>query len=128
LAGILLGNTDMHFKNFAMFHSDAGYRLTPSYDQVCAALYDYKTLALSIHGAANLRIGNVKPKHLIELGSEFGLSLEAIRMVVEQLERNLEAAKHAFGDSQMGNQLIKQMEKRWNGTFALIGQALSKKR
>jgi len=33
LVGLLLGNTDMHFKNFSMFHTNAGYRLTPSYDQ-----------------------------------------------------------------------------------------------
>ncbi len=28
LAGLLLGNTDMHFKNFAMFHTPEGLRLT----------------------------------------------------------------------------------------------------
>jgi len=37
LAGILLGDTDMHFKNFAMFHTLEGFRLTPSYDQVAAS-------------------------------------------------------------------------------------------
>lgn len=132
LAGLLLGNTDMHFKNFAMFHTETGYRLTPSYDQVCAALYDYKTLALSIRGASNLRIGNLKPKHILELGKEFVLSSQAIQMIVEQLGKNLDAAKQSIAESPVGSitmrdQLIDQMEKRWNGIFALIGKSLSAK-
>lgn len=54
LAGLLLGNTDMHLKNFAMFCTDAGLRLSPAYDAISASLYGYKTIALSIDGAANL--------------------------------------------------------------------------
>ncbi len=133
LAGILVGNTDMHFKNFAMFHTDAGLRLTPSYDQVAAALYDYKTMALAIGGAHDLRIGSIKPGSLIKMGEEFKLSFEAIKMAVDELAANIDAAKEAVhvssaGSAALKNQLINFMEKRWNGTFALIGKSLSKKR
>lgn len=132
LAGILLGNTDMHLKNFAMFHRTEGLRLTPSYDQVCAAMYDYKTLALSIGGASNLRIGNLKPKHVLKLGEEFGLQAAGINMLIQKLSKNLPAAKQAIAEASVGssafrNQLINFMEARWNGTFALIGQNLLKK-
>ncbi len=48
----------MHFKNFAMFHTSAGVRLTPSYDQVGACLYNYKSMALSIGGSRNVLIGD----------------------------------------------------------------------
>jgi serine/threonine-protein kinase HipA len=132
LVGILLGNTDMHLKNFSMFHRSDGFRLTPSYDQVSAVIYNYKTLALSIGGASNLRVSNLKPKHVLKLGEEFGLLPAAIDMLIQRLLKNMPAAKQAItealiGSSAFKNQLIKLMETRWNGTFALIGQSSSKK-
>ncbi len=133
LAGILLGNTDMHLKNFAMFHRPEGLRLTPSYDQVSAVIYGYKTMALDIGEASNLKISSLKPEHVITLGEEFGLSLGAIHMLVQSLSRHLLAAKEAIFEAPHGSptfktQLIKLMESRWNKTFASIGQSLSKKR
>lgn len=132
LAGILVGNTDMHLKNFAMFHTQEGLRLTPSYDQVSAALYTYETMALAIGGAKDLRISDLKPKSIIKLGEEFGLSPAAINMAIDELEANLENAKQAILNASKGHEglrhnIINFMEKRWNGTFALIGKSLSKK-
>lgn len=132
LAGLLLGNTDMHFKNFAMFHTPVGLRLTPSYDQVAAALYQYKTIALAIGGAQNLHIGNLKPKNLLTLADEFVLSKAAVSMLFKQLGRNKNDAKDAIFSSPIGHhnikdQLVKLMDARWNGTFDLIGQILSTK-
>lgn len=132
LAGILLGNTDMHFKNFAMLHSPNGLRLTPAYDEISAAFYQYKTLALQIAGTSNLRIGDLKARHIVALGGEFFLSHAAINMMIKQLEKNLDAAKQVIVDADTGtddlkNKLINMLEKRWNGTFALIGKVLSKK-
>lgn len=132
LAGLLLGNTDMHLKNFAMFHTSAGLRLTPSYDQVAASLYNYKTLALKIAGSKDHPIGDLKGRHLTLLGEEFGLSPAAINMAAQGLEKHIEAAKDAIQEAPLGgadfkDNLIKLIGKRWNGTFALIGKALSKK-
>jgi serine/threonine-protein kinase HipA len=133
LAGLLLGNTDMHLKNFAMVHTDTGLRLSPAYDAVSATLYGYKTIALSIGGAANIPIGNLKPQTLIMLGQEFGLSREAMAMAAGQLERRRQAAKEVLMKSRIGSKTLRDdilthMDTRWNGTFALIGTALSKKR
>jgi len=133
LAGLLLGNTDMHLKNFAMFHTAAGLRLAPAYDAVSAALYGYKTIALSIGDAANVPIGSLKPQTLIRLGQEFGLSAAAMAMAAGQLERRRQAAREAMVKSKIGSnslkdEILSHMDKRWNGTFALIGKALSKKR
>mgnify|MGYP003385184438 CR=1 FL=1 len=132
LAGLLLGNTDMHLKNFAMFHTEAGLRLTPAYDAVAAALYGYNTIALSISGNANIPLGDLKARALIGLGEEFGLPAPAIAMAAGQLERRREAARDAIAESKTGaaelrDAIINLMERRWNGTFALIGKALSKK-
>jgi len=134
LTGLLLGNTDMHLKNFAMFHDRSGLRLTPSYDQVAASLYNYKTLALAIARSKDHGIGDLKGRHLVLLGEEFGLSPAAINMAAEGLAKNTEAAKDAISEAPLGSadfkdNLIKLMEKRWNGTFqnlgSLIGKALS---
>lgn len=127
LAGLLLGNTDMHLKNFAMFHTPAGPRLAPTYDMVSAAVYDYKTLALAIGDAANLVIGRLKPANLLRLGADFGLSRAAMTMAFNQIAKNRGAAKDAVAEAAVGpafmkDKIIDQMEKRWNGTFASIGK------
>ena len=132
LAGLLMGNTDMHLKNFAMFHTKDGLRLTQSYDQIATSLYDYKTLALTIAGSKDHPIGDLKSRHLVLLGKEFDLSPAIINMAAMELAKNREAAKDAINDAPIGtkklrNKLIKLMDKRWNGTFSLIGKALSKK-
>ena len=132
LTGLLLGNTDMHLKNFAMFHEDGGFRFTPSFDQVSASLLNFKTLALTIAGSKDHPIGDLKGRHIALLGNEFGLSPAAINMAVEGLAKNTEAAKDTINEAPLGsknlkNNLIKLMEKRWNGTFSLIGKALLSK-
>lgn len=132
LAGLLLGNTDMHLKNFAMFHTAAGLRLSPVYDQVCAIVYGYKTVALAMGNLVDFPLMSLKPKHLIGLGIDFGLSKQAIEMAVMQLGKNCHAAKEAIFESDLGRSafkdtLIHHMEARWKGTFALIGKTLSKK-
>jgi len=133
LAGLLLGNTDMHLKNFAMLHTSDGLRLTPSYDQVAAAIYpSYKTVALAIGDAHNLEIGTLKPRNIITLGKEFRLPSGAIKMAYEHLLKSRDLAKDTIEAARFltpvtKNQIIKMMERRWNGTFALIGQTLSTK-
>ncbi len=129
LAGLLLGNTDMHLKNFAMFHTESGLRLTPTYDMVSAAIYDYKTIALAIGGASNLILSRLKPANLARLGEEFKLNNAAMTMAFNKLAKNREAANDAVSEADVGsvsmkNRIIDHMEKRWNGTFALIGKNL----
>lgn len=133
LAGILLGNTDMHFKNFSMIHTPSGLRLAPSYDQVAAAMYNYTTLALSISESANLPIHKLTPAHIINLGKEFLLPLSAVDMAAKLLAKNIDAAKQTILESELAsktfkNSLVKNIGKQWNLTFASIGQALSKRR
>ncbi len=133
LAAVLTGNTDAHLKNFALFHTQEGLRLTPAYDLVAAAIYkEYQTLALQIAGARELRIGDIKPKHLILLGESFGLPHAAIKLAVGDLGKRLEKAKDIIFQTEqvptsLKDNLIQLMEKRWNGNFSSIGQHLLKK-
>ena len=133
LSSILIGNTDAHLKNFAMFHTAEGLRLAPAYDLVASATYEqYQTLALSLAGAPDLRLGDVQPKHVVALGEGYGFRSAAIALAVADLGERLEAAKAAAHDAAarrvgLGDNLIRMMERRWNGTFASIGPLLSKR-
>ncbi|HCR85682.1 MAG TPA: hypothetical protein DIV86_03285 [Alphaproteobacteria bacterium] len=130
LVGILVGNTDMHLKNFAMFHTDQGLRLTPIYDQVAAAIYHpkYQELALKI-GTTNFTVGSLKDKHIRMLAKEFSITDKMLMMAIEEIKGNLTSAKEAIlkdkhGSEKLKKQIINFMEKRWNGTFSLIGKKL----
>ena len=134
LACLLIGNTDAHLKNFAMMHTPDGLRLAPAYDLLASSFYeDYQTVALALGGARDLKIGGVRPKHIIAFGQACGLGPVAIRSTVEEFGKRLDAAKETVAESDIASaplrdELIKNMEKRWNGTFASIGSFLSKRR
>lgn len=51
LFSYLVGNTDMHLKNFSLYDNGQGYRLTPAYDLVPAELLvGQKEMALTVNG------------------------------------------------------------------------------
>lgn len=123
LAGVLLGNTDMHLKNFAMMHTVEGLRLSPSYDQVAAILYGYKHLALGLAGATDRPMGSLRRRHLLLMGEEFELPRILVEKFLDDLGRRLPMAKEAvealYGPSDLlKEQIVSFMETRWRGTFA----------
>lgn len=134
LVCLLTGNTDAHLKNFAMFHTGAGLRLTPSYDVLASAHYpQFSTVALTLAGASDLRLGDVQAKHIVALGASYGLPARAMSLAVDDIGKRREAAKTTIAEADVGSprlrdNLIDLMEKRWNGTFASTGQLLSKRR
>lgn len=136
LVCFLTGNTDAHLKNFAMFHTPDGLRLTPAYDLVAAALYpEYRQLALAIGSARNLVLEQLKPKHLVSLGTAYGLDAKVVEEVLASLDGLRKAAEKAvdeaakrIGDDALGKNLLDLMERRWSGSFKSTGQFLSKKR
>jgi serine/threonine-protein kinase HipA len=136
LACFMTGNTDAHLKNFAMFHTPDGLRLTPAYDLVAAALYpEYRQLALAIGSTANLVLEQLKPKHIVALGKAYGLDGNVIATAVQHFDSRRKPAEKAvidaakrIGEDALGKSLLDLMERRWSGTFKSIGQFLSKKR
>jgi serine/threonine-protein kinase HipA len=133
LVCLLLGNTDAHFKNFAMFHTRDGLRLTPAYDLVAAAVYpEYQTIALSVTGARDMNLGALQAKHLVALGNGFGSNEGAILAAVQDINKRLPETQETIersdvGDKKLRTDLVSRMEKRWRGSFASIGQLLSKR-
>jgi serine/threonine-protein kinase HipA len=135
LVCFLTGNTDAHLKNFAMFHTPDGLRLTPAYDLVAAALYpEYQQIALAVGNASNLALASLRPKHLVALAKTYGLDEAVITETVKVLDGRRKATEDAvtkaatdIGEEALGNKLIEFMDHRWNGSFKSIGQFLSKK-
>lgn len=117
-----------------MLHTAEGLRLAPAYDLVASGLYpEYQTLALGFSGARNLRLNDLRAKHVVQLGRDFRLPTTAITLAVDDLGRHLPKAfkviEKATGvDDTLKQQLSEQLQRRWNGTFASIGRYLSKKR
>jgi serine/threonine-protein kinase HipA len=132
----LTGNTDAHLKNFAMFHTPDGLRLTPAYDLFAAALYpEYRQVALAVGNAAALELGSLQPKHIVALTESYGLAVPVMTEAVDALDRRRKPAERAvaaaakrIGEQKLGENLLELMEHRWNGTFKSIGPYLSKKR
>ena len=130
LVCFIIGNTDAHLKNFSMFHTRDGLRLTPSYDQVGSAFYkEYQSIALRINEIENFILGQLAAKHIILLGKNFGLNEKSIINAIEDIGQRIEKAQIAVSASHIGSKKLKKhlteiMEKRWNGTFASIGKLL----
>src|SRR3990167_3885548 len=133
LVCLLVGNTDAHFKNFAMFHTREGLRLTPAYDLVASAIYpEYQSIALRVCGIRNLQLGKLEPKHIIKMADSFGINQHMIINAVEMLKKHLPNALAALEEANVGSLELREklqriIEKRWNGSFELIGRRLLKK-
>lgn len=134
LSCLLIGNTDAHFKNFAMFHTRDGLRLTPAYDLVASALYpEFQSIALSVGGTKDLNIGALKAKHILALGRGFYIADDEIMNIIGELGNHLSRSLESIVNSPIGSlgirkKLTQKMEARWNGSFISIGKLLSKKR
>jgi len=134
LACFLVGNTDAHFKNFAMFHTKEGLRLTPSYDLAASSIYkEYQSIALGVSGIRNLQIGKLEAKHWLKMSEGFGISstlaLESAEIFKKKRLPNALAAieKANVGSKTLRDQLQRKIEKRWNGSFESIGKLLLRK-
>ncbi len=127
LSCFLTGNTDAHFKNFAMFHTNDGLRLTPAYDLVGSSVYpQYQAIALQVCGINNLALGKLKTKHLLKLSKAFGMGKDGLLDAIQTLKSRLPNAltsieKSSIGSTKLKHRLLEKMEKRWNGSFTLIG-------
>ncbi|MCH2226584.1 MAG: HipA domain-containing protein [Candidatus Caenarcaniphilales bacterium] len=129
LACILLGNTDAHKKNFAMFKNRDNFDFTPIYDMVFVKYYpDYSSeMALNIIPETNIKIQNLKAKHLKILSQDFALNEKVLVKIKKDFEKRLdliykflETETHIYCD--LRNKLKEHIEKRWQGLFKNIGQ------
>lgn len=74
----LLAAIDGHAKNYSIFHTPGGYRLTPVYDVISAAPYpelsEHKIkLSMSVGNNRHYRIREIRPRHFYQTGQKAGL-------------------------------------------------------
>ncbi|MBT6843676.1 MAG: type II toxin-antitoxin system HipA family toxin [Candidatus Melainabacteria bacterium] len=128
LACILLGNTDAHLKNFAMFRQRDALNFTPIYDMVFVRYYKLADeMALDLIAKLNPAIQDLKAKHLKILVEGFGFNERVLWNITKDFEKRLDLV-YQFIDSKtelnpdLRKQFKEHIEKRWKGLFKNIGQ------
>jgi serine/threonine-protein kinase HipA len=136
LACFVIGNTDAHLKNFAIFIQNGILtHQTPMYDVVYSSYYkEFNTLALRLDGCKDLEITEIKPKQIINLGMNgFKLGIDDIIKCVDELVCNIDKAVEEVSKSEIKapavkDKLIQMMIKRKNGTFLGVEKYAQKKK
>lgn len=83
----LMGNNDMHLKNFSMIEGPSGWVLSPAYDLLNVAIInpdDKEELALTLNG--NKR--KLRREHFEQLGNDLGLTSKQIRGSFDRMIKN----------------------------------------
>ncbi len=97
----LLAAIDGHAKNFSIFLSPAGYRLTPLYDVMSVAPYPefpiQKTkLAMSFGNKNYYRLSQIQPRHFRQTGKNVGMHAQDTDEILSELiERKDKAVAEA---------------------------------
>lgn len=137
LASLLIGNTDAHFKNFALKKEKGKFRLTPNYDLVSSIMYrknrfeKFNQVALDVGGMRVLDVRNLDAKRIIMLANEFQIRPEELVEDIHRLEKRLKSLDKVFETAQdissgVKNHLKSMVQKRWNGGFAGVEALLEK--
>lgn len=109
----LVGNVDNHFKNFALF-SNGSWKMTPDYDLAPSASFvTHGTLALKMPGAEykdrdgktrfaradkDVEYKTLNAKGIVNLGREFGLSIDEIKQITTEIRSHIPDAIAAVLD------------------------------
>lgn len=93
----LLGAIDGHAKNFSLFLTPGGYRMTPLYDVISVA--PFKTLpaqkarmAMSYGQRRVYRLAQIQPRHLLQTATVCGLTEAKAQSVIDDLIQRGHAA------------------------------------
>lgn len=83
----LVGNNDMHLKNFSMIEGPSGWVLSPAYDLLNVAIInpdDKEELALTLNGKKR----KLRREHFEHLGNDLGLTSKQIRGSFDRMIKN----------------------------------------
>lgn len=92
----LLAAIDGHAKNFSIFITPGGYRLTPLYDVMSAAPYpefsDHRIKLAMAVGKGHYRIKKILPRHFYQTGQKAGLRESDIEDIFSELSVQIDKA------------------------------------
>jgi serine/threonine-protein kinase HipA len=116
LFSFLLGNNDMHLKNFSMIESPSGWKLAPAYDLLNVAIVlpeDKEELALTLDGKKK----KLKREHFEQLGEGLGLTGKQIKGAFQRMIKNKSGAltwiDRSFLSDDMKTKYIKVLDSRY---------------
>ncbi len=135
LVDILIGNTDAHFKNFALIKKGSLFELTPNYDLVSSSMYGenrrerFTSFALKLGGTNALNLGAITAKRIVTAAYEFQIKPEELLEDVQALEQRKEDLARIMAPYEEEAPLVvkhfkETIRKRWNGSFAEIPKVL----
>lgn len=82
LFSYIIGNTDMHLKNFSLYEIEGKYQLTPAYDLVPVLMvFNQEDMALSLHGKTR----KLTKKDFYTFGEYLGIS----KRIIEQIHNDI---------------------------------------
>jgi serine/threonine-protein kinase HipA len=113
----LIGNNDMHLKNFSMIKSPSGWIFAPAYDLLNVAIAnpeDKEELALTLAGKKK----KFTHHHFECFGSELGLTNKQIQGTFQRFEKNSEKAieliHQSFLSDSMKQSYMELLEERYS--------------
>jgi len=116
----LMGNNDMHLKNFSMIETAIGWSLAPAYDLLNAAIVnpeDKEEMALTLNGRKN----KLEKIDFETLGDNLGLTAKQITSVFRRFYKLKSKAINWIDTSFLSNKMKtlykEKMEERYNRIF-----------
>jgi len=113
----LIGNNDMHLKNFSMIEGPSGWVLSPAYDLLNVAILlpeDTEELALTLVGKKK----KLKKEHFEQLGEGLGLTPKQIKGSFNRMMKNkskaLDWIDRSFLSKDMKTAYTDLLEERYN--------------
>jgi len=117
LFSFLVGNNDMHLKNFSMIESPSGWILSPAYDLLNVAIInpdDTEELALTLNGKKK----KFKKEHFVQFGKDLGLTSKQIDGVFNRFQKKkrgmIDLIKNSFLSNEMQLNYIETLEERYS--------------
>lgn len=85
LFSYIIGNTDMHLKNFSLYEIDGKYQLTPAYDLVpVLMIFNQEEMALSINGKRK----NITKNDFYQFGLSMDIDKKFIDLIHNDFKKN----------------------------------------
>lgn len=114
----VVGNTDMHLKNFSLYDDGSGFHLAPVYDLVSSyLLVGQDEFALSLNGKRKKFTKN----DFIKFGENIGLPKELSMKLMKSLNSKIDHSfKELLPASLMSEKLNKKMEKLIEETLTIL--------
>ncbi|MDG2194457.1 MAG: HipA domain-containing protein [Polaribacter sp.] len=124
LFSFLIGNNDMHLKNFSMIQSASGWLLAPAYDLLNVAIVnpdDKEELALTLEGKKS----KLKRIHFESLGKELYLTNKQINRVFLRFHKKRDSVVKWIDASFLSDDMKEKYKTIFNERYARIFSEIS---